>query len=80
MAYKRDYDKEYREYGGTPEQLKRQAARVKARRYMEKNGRVHKGERKGSRSYRSQSRKQLSLQICAWVSKKTNREKQPKRS
>lgn len=31
---KRDYDKEYREYQGTPEQLKNQSMRHKARRLM----------------------------------------------
>lgn len=42
----RDYKKEYSEYHGTEEQIKRRAARVKARRYMEKNGRAHKGDGK----------------------------------
>lgn len=42
----RDYDREYSEYQGTPEQIKHRAARVKARRYMEKNGRAHKGDGK----------------------------------
>jgi 5-methylcytosine-specific restriction endonuclease McrA len=34
MAKKRDYAKEYREYQGTPEQLRRQSERHKARRLM----------------------------------------------
>jgi 5-methylcytosine-specific restriction endonuclease McrA len=34
MAKKRDYAKEYREYQGTPEQLRRQSERHKARRMM----------------------------------------------
>jgi hypothetical protein len=42
----RDYDKEYREYHGTEEQKKRRAARNKARRHLEKAGRVHKGDGK----------------------------------
>lgn len=42
----RNYKEEYREYQGTDEQIKRRAARVKARRYMEKNGRAHKGDGK----------------------------------
>lgn len=33
---KRDYKKEYREYHGKPEQIKRRAGRVKARREMTK--------------------------------------------
>lgn len=41
----RDYKKEY-EYHGTPEQIKRRAARVKARRYKEKVGDAKKGDGK----------------------------------
>jgi hypothetical protein len=40
----RDYKKEYKEYHGTPEQIKRRAARVKARRYMERKGRASNGD------------------------------------
>lgn len=43
---KRDYKKEYREYHGKPEQIKRRAGRVKARREMEKAGKVRKGDGK----------------------------------
>ena len=46
MAYKRDYKKEYENYDGTEKVKKRRAARNKARRYMERNGRVHKGDGK----------------------------------
>jgi hypothetical protein len=46
VTYERDYDKEYRDYGGTPEQIKRRSSRNKARRFMEKKGRVHKGDGK----------------------------------
>lgn len=42
----RDYKKEYREFHGKPEQIKRRAERVKARRLMEKTGAVHKGDGK----------------------------------
>jgi hypothetical protein len=42
----RDYDKEYSEYHGTEKQKKRRAARNKARRHLERNGRVHKGDGK----------------------------------
>jgi hypothetical protein len=42
----RDYKHEYETYQGTDDQIKRRAARVKARRYMEKNGRAHKGDGK----------------------------------
>jgi hypothetical protein len=40
----RDYDKEYREYHGKPEQRKNRAARNRARRLMIKRGRVRKGD------------------------------------
>jgi hypothetical protein len=40
----RDYDREYKMYHGTEEQIKRRAARNKARRIMEKNGKTHKGD------------------------------------
>lgn len=40
----RDYRKEYDDYHATPEQKKRRAARNKARRFLTKEGRVHKGD------------------------------------
>lgn len=42
----RDYDKEYREYHGTPAQKKARASRNAARREAEKQGRVRKGDGK----------------------------------
>ncbi len=40
----RDYAKEYRDYQGTPEQIKRRAGRNKARRLMIQKGKVKKGD------------------------------------
>jgi hypothetical protein len=40
----RDYDKEYKDYHGKPEQIKRRASRNKARAYMIKNGKTRKGD------------------------------------
>lgn len=40
----RNYRLEYDNYGGKPEQIKKRAQRVKARRMMEKAGRVSKGD------------------------------------
>jgi len=40
----RDYKKEYANYQGTPEQKKKRAARNKARRQMEREGKVSKGD------------------------------------
>jgi len=42
----RDYADEYKKYQGTPEQRKKRAQRNAARRKMEKEGRVHKGDQK----------------------------------
>jgi len=42
----RDYRREYDAYHGEPEQIKRRAARNKARRHLEKEGRVQKGDGK----------------------------------
>lgn len=40
----RDYKKEYREYQGRPEQIKRRAGRNKARRLMIAKGKARKGD------------------------------------
>lgn len=40
----RDYKKEYQQYQGTPEQIANRSERNKARRKMEKAGRVRKGD------------------------------------
>lgn len=42
----RDYKSEYQNYQGKPEQIKKRAQRVKARRMLEKEGAVHKGDGK----------------------------------
>lgn len=42
----RDYKKEYKDYHGKPEQIKKRAQRVQARRDAEKDGRVSKGDGK----------------------------------
>ena len=46
MRRQRDYKKEYAQYHGKPEQIKRRAGRNKARRIMEKKGKVRKGDSK----------------------------------
>lgn len=40
----RDYKQEYRAYHGKPEQIKKRAQRTKARRMLEREGKVHKGD------------------------------------
>jgi hypothetical protein len=42
----RDYKHEYDSYHSKPEQIKRRAARVMARRYKERNGDARKGDGK----------------------------------
>ncbi len=42
----RDYEKEYAAYDGTPAVKKKRAERNKARRMMEREGAVHKGDGK----------------------------------
>lgn len=42
----RNYRSEYDNYQGTPEQIKKRAGRVKARRMMEKTGSATKGDNK----------------------------------
>lgn len=42
----RNYKSEYENYHGKPEQIKKRAERVKARRMMEKTGAVTKGDGK----------------------------------
>ena len=46
MAYKRDYRREYENYDSREDVKKRRAARNKARRFLEREGRVHKGDGK----------------------------------
>jgi hypothetical protein len=42
----RNYKKEYANYQGSPEQIARRSSRNKARRELEKEGKVHKGDGK----------------------------------
>jgi hypothetical protein len=77
---KRDYKKEYREYGGTPEQKKRRAARNAARRKAIKK--YGKAKLKGKEvdhvgSHRTGDLRKVRTRI---ISKAANRRKQPKRS
>jgi hypothetical protein len=77
---KRDYKKEYRDYQGTPEQKKRRAERNAANRKAKREGRIRKGDGKEvhhTGSHRTGSLKNVPTKV---ISKKRNREMQPKRS
>ncbi len=75
----RNYKKEYNDYHGTERQKKRRAARNKARRHMERSGRVSRGDGKevDHKDFNPENNNSSNLRV---VKAKTNREKQPKRS
>ena len=75
----RIYKKEYDDYHGTERQKKRRAARNKARRHMERSGRVSRGDGKevDHKDFNPENNNSSNLRV---VKAKTNREKQPKRS
>jgi|TARA_B100000900_G_scaffold398983_1_gene400988 hypothetical protein len=74
----RDYKKEYNDYHAKEGQKKRRAARNKARRHMERAGRVSRGDRKevDHKDYNPENNNASNLRI---VDKTTNRRRQPKR-
>lgn len=67
---KRDYKKEYREYHGTKEQLRRRSSRNKARRKLEKDGLVRKGDKRDvhhkDRNPLNNSKKNLRSTTRSW--------------
>lgn len=77
---KRDYRKEYDDYHGKPEQIKRRAERVKARRKAMRKGLVRKGDGKEVHHVGAPRRGDLSGVPTRVVSRSTNRRIQPKRS
>ena len=77
---KRDYEKEYRDYGGTPEQIKRRAQRNQARREAIKDGKVKKGDGKEVDHVNAPRTGSLDGVQTRVISKTANRKRQPKRS
>ena len=75
----RDYAKEYREYHGKPEQIKRRAGRNKARSLMiKKHGKAKlKGKEVDHKDYDTTNNSPSNLSI---KSRSANRKRQPKRS
>jgi len=79
MAKRRDYRKEYDDYHGKPEQVKRRVERDKARRKAKKAGLVRKGDGKEVHHMNAPRTGSLSKSKTKVVSRKTNRKIQPKR-
>ena len=76
---KRNYRKEYDEYQGKPEQIKRRAQRNAARRAAERAGKVRKGDGKEVDHLGNNRRGPLNNKRVKVVSRKRNRSRQPKR-
>jgi hypothetical protein len=78
MAKKRNYRLEYDRDHSSPEDIKRRAGRVKARRMLEKEGRVKKGDGRevDHKNHNPRDNSKSNLRV---VDKKTNRKKQPPR-
>lgn len=80
MAAKRNYRKEYDEYHGKPEQIKRRAQRNAARKSAEKRGAVRKGDDKEVDHLGYNRTGKLNNKKVRVVSKAANRRRQPKRN
>ncbi len=76
---KRDYRKEYDEYQGKPEQIKRRAQRNAARAKAVKAGAAHRGDGKEVDHLGSNRTGPLNNKRVRVVSKAANRKRQPKR-
>ncbi len=76
----RNYKKEYREYHGKPEQIKRRADRNAARRKAAKRGLVRKGDGKELDHVGYHRTGRLKSVPTRVVSRAANRRRQPKRS
>lgn len=77
---KRNYPKEYRDYQGTPEQIKRRAQRNKARSEAMAAGKVKKGDGKEVDHVNAPRTGSLDGVPTRVISKTANRKRQPKRS
>lgn len=80
MAKERDLKKEYRDYGGTPEQIQRRSERNKARRKAMADGKVKKGDGKEIDHVNAPRTGSLDGVPTRVISKTANRKRQPKRT
>lgn len=74
----RDYRAEYKATHGTPKGIADRTARVQARRKLEKQGRVHKGDNRevDHKNFNPRDNSSSNLRV---VSKTANRKRQPPR-
>lgn len=80
MARKpRNYRREYDQYQGKPEQIKRRAQRNAARAAAEDKGLVHKGDNKEVDHIAKNRKGKLDNSRVRVISRAANRRKQPKR-
>ena len=77
---KRNYPKEYSDYQGTPEQIKRRAQRNKARSEAMADGKVKKGDGKEVDHINAPRTGSLDGVPTRVISKTANRKRQPKRT
>jgi hypothetical protein len=77
---KRDLEKEYRDFHGKPEQIKRRAQRNKARSEAMADGKVKKGDGKEVDHVNAPRTGSLDGVPTRVISKTANRKRQPKRS
>jgi hypothetical protein len=73
----RDYAKEYRDYHGKPEQIKRRAGRVMSRRKMEEAGKVAKGDGKDV-DHKDFNPRNMSMKNLRVTTQKANRARKPR--
>lgn len=77
---KRDLEKEYRDFHGKPEQIKRRAQRNKARREAMADGKVKKGDGLEVDHINAPRTGSLDGVPTRVISKTANRKRQPKRT
>jgi hypothetical protein len=77
---KRDLEKEYRDFHGKPEQIKRRAQRNKARREAMADGKVKKGDRLEVDHINAPRTGSLDGVPTRVINKTANRKRQPKRT
>jgi hypothetical protein len=78
---KRDYKKEYKQYHGKPEQIKRRSERNQARAKMEDAGKVSKGDGKDvdHKDHNTGNSKSSNLRVISQSKNRADNKKKPVR-